>query len=292
MQVFNDIYINCRYACMFNMLYYFKKNPVCLLLNVLPIYLQNESVSVEYRYFVNNKTFLKKMGIDEKEIDFSHNLKELIKSIPERDVLIIKNEDFYNESSTFYKRELHHGNNLILSYFQSNDSVEALTQSGVDTYKYEIIPVQKIIDSYNGYLKEYYFTSLDVKPTVLIYSNRHEVCKNLEKNFYKLLFKNKKSYMKNIEFLKKYFSTYDDYSDEENLKNIVKIELVKKIDFYRCSALELSDTLCLKQIQILQKIKLIICRNSINKKEKLRILFSKFIELENEYLLLLFKEDI
>lgn len=263
-KVFNDVYLNCRFACLCNVLNYFKISPIYLLANNY-YYISFDNMEIENIYYYDNILLFKILGIETKQFNKIKSIKNF--DLEQGEIAILKQCNEKNDKIT-------KGNILLLNIKENFTTV--IGRESAENFVYSVFDEKNdvIDDKYNLYLK--HFAKIDKYPTVDVFKmdNSNEISnkyKYINANFifYKLFDKFSHKIIKNPTNLEKIFLDNDNI--DKKIEFINNLKKVKRAELYKVRKLNINKLLIElieEQLKILDIIGYHIYKSS-NKKQEL-----------------------
>lgn len=288
-QIFNDIYINCKYHAILNMLNIFNVDINVILYDYITLYKYNsqyDTYKPEYITTNNIQDIFFENGILERKIDYTLDLFEKIKECNRDNCCAIIRVDMYEVPylKEYFKKKHYRRYILIYDIDLESGMVKILDRERNNLNSNLIsIDFKELSKWYNSYLKNFYYSKVDTDCTLYIFrkfkENKNKV---VSKEFLFDVTSYKAELDSNIITLKAMYSKVkvDFY---ESLKiSFSKILLAKQAEEYRFN--KLNKTQCeeviKQQINIIKVMFYYIEKNDIYKiKEQLSI----FIDLETKF---------
>lgn len=241
-KIFDDIYINCRFACLFNVLKHFGVSPEYLLANNY-YYIEKDIKNI---YFFDNKSLLYSADIFVNEIKVVDHLSQLALKVDQ--VAIIKDMCDYEKTNT-----------LILEKKGCMLRVLCQRSPTAQEFIYAEKSIDEISNSYNLYKQENYYSGLDCEATIWICTKKKlKIFPGLlpmNYIFYRVIHDNMDSICNNSANMKKILMGRMDI--RQKIKFCVHLKKIKQIERYKLEkgigVLE-SDEYLRGQIDILNKL--------------------------------------
>ncbi len=270
--IFNEAYINCHFACIYNMVKYFGIDPINIIANNY-YSIDATKCSLKNIYYLSYRELLENLGIKLKNIQSVKSINDI--KLKTNEVAIIKVQS---------KREhlIGNSNMLILNVDTKLSSVICEDGSNIKLFKHLIINNCDIDEMYHNYLYNYY--SHDKKPTISIYSKYKSKKYSIYSFFgpkmiiYKLFTTYENIIKSNSIKLKKVL-----YNDNKDLiiKFINEFINRKKVELYKFKNMFFDskmDIILKRQIEILEILEYHILKKSSKKDE----LIKELTDLENK----------
>ena len=288
-QIFNDIYINCKYHAIMNMLNVFNVDINVILYNYIMIYKYNfqyNTYKPEYITTRNIKNILFENGILEEEISYTLNLFEKIKECNKNDCCAIIRVDMYEMPyhKEYFKKK-HYRRYVLLYDIDLEKGIVKILDREKNNVNSSLISVdyKEFNKWYNSYLRNFYYTKIDTDCTLYMFKKVHENKEQIILNKNELLFNiicYKNELYNNIKILEEmYLKVKADFY--ESLKiSFSKILLAKQADMYRFNKLgkQQCGRIIKQQINIIKVMFYYIEKNNIDKiKEQIKLVLLLYI---------------
>lgn len=241
-KIFDDVYINCRFACLFNVIKIFDLPSEYLLAN--NYYYIGEEINTIY--FLDNKSLLYSANILVEEIQTVDHLSQL--ELNNDQVAIIKDMCDYEKTNT-----------LVLK--KSGDMMEVICQRSpvAREFIYAEKTVDELSETYNLYKRENYYSGVDCEATIWKCTlKRTKLFPSLlpvNYIFYRLIQDNIDTIKKNAENIKKILLA--DGKTSQKVKFCMELKRIKEIERYKLKrgiGLHKTDRHLRSQVEILAKL--------------------------------------
>ena len=283
-------FVDCKYESIYNILKIYNKNNN--LLNKLfcfEIEENNENILIaKNKGKVSFDRFLNNLGIKEKKIDKTKNLKEFLNQYKDTDKLIvIKIDLYYQNIPNKYYHKKHKRHNLLIKHVNS-DNVEVIEHDFADSNNFvtQYFTFEDVEKWYYGYLQNYYDTKIDVADTIYEYSLADNKIKDI-KSLKRIV-----SYNDEIKVLNNNIKVLTEYEKKKKKKkkmqsyiNILNYKMIDKTK-YKMLGEDSIEELVKLQINLLHNI----C-NRITYGENYNELFNKYVTYEKEIIYIMQKKE-
>lgn len=290
-QIFNDIYINCKYHAILNMLNVFNVDVSVILYNYITIYKsspQYNTYKPEYITTRNIHDILFENGILEEKIDYTLNLFEKIKDCNKNNCCAIIRVDMYEiPYHKGYFKKKHYRRYVLLYDIDIEKGIVKILDREKNNVNSNLISIhfRELSKWYDSYLKNFYFSKIDTDCTLYIFKQINKNNSQVISNKNSLLFDitcYKTELYNNIKTLQEMYTKVKPDSYETLKISLSKILLAKQADKYRFNKIGKSQCaeIISQQINMITVMFYYIEKNDIDKvKEQLK----NFIELEEKF---------
>ena len=289
-QLFNEIYINCKYQALMNMMILYNRNKDVILYGFIPKYEYSKDYHV---YQVKNYTYrpiseiLKDNGIIESSLIYSDNIIHILHECQKGNKCLIIRIDLYYTpyNLKFYKKQ-HYKRFILINNINEEDAT-IYDKDQYNNYKeYTQIPLIEIAEWYNGYINNYYKTGLRTDETIYLYELKEKakpIHFDSKEIFIKAIKNLNNIFTENIKTLEDITEKIENKTNFEFNKTLEKFLNHKKIERYRYKIFkeDLLDKNIKRQEEIINEIRLVLLRNNENN-EKILNKFKEFVELEKK----------
>lgn len=290
-QIFNDIYINCKYHAILNMLNIFNVDVNVILYNYIMLYKYNPQYNTYKSECIttrNIQDILFENGILEEKIDYTLNLFEKIKECNRNDCCAIIRVDKYEipYHKKYFKKK-HYRRYVLIYDIDLEKGIVKILDREKNNVNSNLISVgfREINKWYDSYLKNFYYSKIDTDCTLYmfrqIYKNNSQVIPNNNEFSFDISCYKTELY-NNIKTLQEMYTKVKPDSYETLKISLPKILLAKQADKYRFNKIGKSqcEGIINQQINMIKVMFYYIEKNDIDKvKEQL----NKFIELEEKF---------
>lgn len=290
-QIFNDVYINCKYHAIINMLNAFNADINVILYNYITIYKYNSQYNTykpEYITTRNIQDILFENGILEDKIDYTLNLFEKIKECNRDDCCAIIRVDMYEiPYHKGYFKKKHYRRYVLLYDIDIEKGIVKILDREKNNVNSNLISIhfKELSKWYEYYLKNFYYSKIDTDCTLYIfkqiYKNNSQVISNNNEFLFDISCYKTELY-NNIKTLQDMYTKVKLDSYETLKISLSKILLAKQADKYRFNKIGKSQCaeIINQQINMITVMFYYIEKNDIDKvKEKLK----NFIDLEEKF---------
>lgn len=252
--IFNDVYIDCKFACLFNVFSYFNISPLYLLANNYYFI----SDKIQDIYFMDNNNLMASVNIMTRELAVIGSPKEI--KLKNGEVVIIKGmRDGENQN--------HKCNYLITAINGNIANLIWRLREKDDEYGNVQVNISWIQKRYKDYIDKIYATGLDTEPTVTFFSKKDNRSQDLvlSPNYlsYRIFTENRGLIKRNGRNLLSLLLS--NRSVEDKILVCSKLKKKKEIEKYKLEhGIGLANVLTVlnKQIAILEKLPLQFMKHS------------------------------
>ena len=290
-QIFNDVYINCKYHAILNMLNVFNADINVILYNYITIYKYNSQYNTYKPEYITTRSIqdiLFENGILEDKIDYTLNLFEKIKQCHRDDCCAIIRVDMYEiPYHKGYFKKKHYRRYVLLYDIDIEKGIVKILDREKNNVNSNLISIhfKELSKWYESYLKNFYYSKIDTDCTLYIFkqiykNNSQDISNNNEFLFDISCYKTK--LYNNIKTLQDMYTKVKLDSYETLKISLSKILLAKQADKYRFNKIGKSQCaeIINQQINMITVMFYYIEKNDIDKvKEKLK----NFIDLEEKF---------